>query len=70
MKMAMAIIAGEGPIAGYLIPTPIEPAGENFHRVGQESPDHRERQDGEDKILPSAQTVLCLRYRLQLIVKN
>lgn len=40
---AMAIIAGKGPIAGYLIPTPIEPAGDNFHWVGQESLNHKEK---------------------------
>lgn len=60
MKMAMAIIAGKGPVAGYLIPTPIEPAGGNFHRVGQESLNRRESPDGENRLLPSAQTALCL----------
>lgn len=33
MKMVMAIIASKGPIAGYLILTPIEAAGENFRSV-------------------------------------
>lgn len=70
MKMATVIIAVKGPIAGYRMQTPIEPAGEIFHRDGQESLNHRESQNGESRILPSAQTVLCLLCWRRFIFKN